>query len=360
MSYSDKFLAMMGKGPRKIPHRELWSNPEAETCFTGIDYFEHPRLCREKMARLYPQLELPVPPTDEPIPRPDSYTARWGDGETYGGGGQVGDGVFTDEEEVFAFSPIANLDYTRWPHVNMAWDYSTDESLQRYVVKQFVEANYKQPPQKAEDGSTDFLWFYNTLFMWPLLTFGWEMFLQTCLDDRFGRIMSEFAMINRRVFKAFADFPVNFVLCHDDLATARGPVCSPAWMKKHLYPYYEEFFSMMKAKGKRILFIVDGCADAFADDLIACGADGIVSEPVTDYKRIAARHKDVVLAGEGDNRVLMRGDKDEIRAMVQGMVETAQMTGGYMMSIGNHIPWNVPPEAIKLYLELADEMAYRG
>ena len=30
------------------------------------------------------------------------------------------------------------------------------------------------------------------------------------------------------------------------------------------------------------------------------------------------------------------------------------------MAIGNHIPWNVPPEAVKLYLDLADELAYRG
>ena len=44
--------------------------------------------------------------------------------------------------------------------------------------------------------------FYNTMFMWPLLTFGWELFLETCLDERFERIMDEFAEINRRVFRA--------------------------------------------------------------------------------------------------------------------------------------------------------------
>ena len=55
----------------------------------------------------------------------------------------------------------------------------------------------------------------------------------------------------------------------------------------------------------------------------------------------------------------MRNDPAEIRAMVERMVETGHMTGGYMMCIGNHIPWNVPPEAIKLYLDLADELAWR-
>ena len=42
-----------------------------------------------------------------------------------------------------------------------------------------------------------------------------------------------------------------------------------------------------------------------------------------------------------------------------GMVETGRMTGGYIMCIGNHIPWNVPPEGIKRYLDLAEELACR-
>ena len=46
----------------------------------------------------------------------------------------------------------------------------------------------------------------------------------------------------------------------------------------------------------------DGCVDAYADDVFACGARGIISEPYTDYKTIARKHKDCFLAGEGDVR----------------------------------------------------------
>jgi hypothetical protein len=73
----------------------------------------------------------------------------------------------------------------------------------------------------------------------------------------------------------------------------------------------------------------------------------------------ARRYENPFLAGEGDNRVLMRNRPDEVRAMVDSMVETARMSGGYLMCIGNHIPWNVPPPAIRLYLDLSDELAYR-
>ena len=49
----------------------------------------------------------------------------------------------------------------------------------------------------------------------------------------------------------------------------------------------------------------------------------------------------------------------EIRAMVEQMAETGRMSGGYMMCIGNHIPWNVPADAVKRYLDLAEALAWR-
>ncbi len=105
--------------------------------------------------------------------------------------------------------------------------------------------------------------------------------------------------------------------------------------------------------------MVDGCVDAFVDDVMACGARGIISEPYTNYKAIARRYTDCFIAGEGDNRVLMRNNPAEIEAMVDSMVETGHMSGGYMMCIGNHIPWNVPGDAIKRYFDLSAERGFR-
>ncbi len=116
---------------------------------------------------------------------------------------------------------------------------------------------------------------------------------------------------------------------------------------------------MLKAAGKEVLFMSDGNMDDYADDVMACGARGIISEPYTDYKAIARKHKDCFLAGEGDNRVLTRNNPAEIEAMVRSMVDTAHLTGGYVMSIGNHIPWNVTPEGIKRYLDFSAELAHR-
>ena len=116
---------------------------------------------------------------------------------------------------------------------------------------------------------------------------------------------------------------------------------------------------MLNDAGKEVIFMADGCLDAFVDDVMACGARGIISEPYTDFKAIARKYENCFLAGEGDNRVLTRNHPEEIYEMVHSMVETGRMSRGYMMCIGNHIPWNVPPEAIKLYLDLSSDLAYR-
>ena len=353
-----RYASFMGLGPKRIAHWEHWSNPDAETFLTGIDYYEHPRLCRQKMQELYPQLNLGIPATDDPKPRlekqVDQGKGRWGDAYRDHWQQDVAEHRFGSQEEMLRFSPLAQADFTGW-RIAEDGDYSSEEVIyQRYRPRYPVEWGDKAPA-----GSSASVSFYNTMFMWPMLVFGYEHFLLMSLEPAFERIMDEFAEINRRVFRAFARLPVNFVICHDDIVLSAGPVCSPQWMRKFIFPRYEEFWAILKAAGKEVLFMVDGCVNAFVDDVMACGARGIISEPFTDYKAIARRYTDCFIAGEGDNRVLMRNNPEEISAMVDTMVATGRMSGGYMMCIGNHIPFNVPPDAVKRYLDLAAERAWR-
>ena len=352
------YESFMGLGPKRIPHWEHWSNPDAETYLTGLDYYAHPRLCRVRMQELYPQLGLGIPETDAPKQRPeeqaDKSKGRWGDSYRDHWQQDVAGHRFESDEAILRFSPLAQGDFTGWRVVEDG-DFRSEETIYRRYRKNYPA----EWGDRAPSGSSVSVGFYNTMFMWPLLVFGYENFLALCLEPGFDRIMDEFAEINRRVFRAFARLPVNFVVCHDDIVLSRGPVCSPAWMRKHIFPRYEEFWHIMKSAGKEVIFMVDGCVDAFADDVMACGARGIISEPFTNYKAIARRHENCFIAGEGDNRVLMRNDPREIRSMVESMVETGRMSGGYTMCIGNHIPFNVPPEAVKRYLDLSSELAHR-
>ncbi len=347
------FETLKGRGPKRIAHWEHWSCPDAETYITGIDYYEHPKQCREKMLEIYPFLDKVffVPADDTPKEKLDFEVVsvdenghrhvRWGD--TISTGWDFGS-EFTSTEQVFEYSPLAANP-----------DLLDEDKIYKQLMQQ-VPAEYGD---KAPDEGSAMPYWYNTMFMWPLLTFGWELFLETCLDDRFELIMDEFTEINRHVFRAAARLPVNFFLCHDDIANTRGPVCSPAWMHKYIFPRYEEFWDILKSGGKQVVFMSDGNVNAFVDDIMACGASGIIAEPSTDYKTIARKYENCFIAGEGDNRVLSRNNQDEIKSMVLDMVETANMSGGYMMCIGNQIPWNVPPEALKYYFDLSRELGYR-
>lgn len=354
------YETLMGRGLKRIVHWEHWSNPDAAAYITGIDFYARPRSCMTKLNETYPflVLGLEVPGKDDPVPRPDEQEdrgkGRWG--AAYRDFWQQEEAAkkFSSREEMLNFSPLKEGDFTGW-QINEAADYRSEEIIyQRYRARYPAEWG-----DKAPEGSPVMTGFYNTMFMWPLLVFGYENFLSICLEPEFERIMDEFAEINRRVFRAFARLPVNFVLCHDDIVLTRGPVCSPGWMHKHIFPRYEEFWGILKQAGKEVIFVVDGCVDAFVDDVMTCGARGIISEPYTDYKAIARKYADCFIAGEGDNRILMRNNAGEIRAMVESMVATGRMSRGYMMCIGNHIPFNVPPKAVKLYLDLSAELGYR-
>jgi len=125
MEPSDRYLSYMGRGPKRIPHWEHWSCPDAETYLTGIDYYEHPKLCRERMRKLYPQLELPIVETDTPKPGPllnndgqssrvdeeGRHFVRWGDSESsdWNFGKE-----FKTAEDVFVYSPLADPRNNEW------------------------------------------------------------------------------------------------------------------------------------------------------------------------------------------------------------------------------------------------------
>jgi len=358
--HSDTYLAFMAKAPKTIPHFQAWSNPDAETYITGINYYEHPRLCRQRMFELYPELELEIPASDAPKLAPQGLTqtnadgsevVRWGD--QYSAPWDWGK-KFQTAEECLAFSPLEHADFRGFP-IPEAFDYRTVDGL--YAM--FRENYPKEWGDTVPDGVVSHIQFYNTMFMWPMLVFGWDLFLEICLMPEFDRLMEEFAELSRRTFQAIARLPVNVVAFHDDIVGTRGLFCSPAWMRKHIYPRYEEFFDIIHKAGKRVTFTSDGRVDEVADEVFALGADGIHTEPYTDFKSIAQKYPQSVLIGEGDNRVLMRNNPDEITAMVRSMAQTAQMCDGYILCVGNHIPWNVPGEAAKHYLDACREYVHR-
>lgn len=126
------YLTYMGKGPTQIAHWEHWSCPDAETYLTGIDYYDHPRQCRLRMAEPYPQLRLGVLERDEPLARIDAQTdggkGRWGASYRDHWQQEEAGKRFASYEEMLRFSPLEQGDFTGW-HLNEAGDFRTEEAI---------------------------------------------------------------------------------------------------------------------------------------------------------------------------------------------------------------------------------------
>ena len=203
---------------------------------------------------------------------------------------------------------------------------------------------------------------YNSVFMWCIFAFGWEMFLEAAITDeaRFDRVLEGFTEISLADCQAWAltDCPV--FLCHDDIVWSAGAVFRPEWYRKYIFPRYERLWEPLKAQGRKILFCSDGDFTMFVDDLVAAGADGFIFEPMTDLEYIAEKYGEThVIIGNADCRILMSGTPEEIEAEVERCYQIGRHLPGYFFAVGNHIPYNIPLENVELYMRLVDERRQR-
>ncbi len=354
--------AFQGEMTDRIPHWEIISCPDAIEYITGIDPWQHPRLAQKALVERYAVDLYTLPLEDNPIPRPPNgvvyedaegrKTVRWGwDHTWHWDWGHR----FKSVEDVLNYQPLEHWDYREMDPIGMDLSPSEDE-----LAKQFQQIVDRD---RAANGDLclEIGHFYNTMFMWPLLTFGWELWLEVaaCYPQEAKRLLRDFSEISRKVFRAWAKTDVQVVSSHDDICHRQGPVFSPKWLRENIYPYYEEFWGYLKASGKKIFFVSDGNVDLVADDVLACGADGIFCETYTDWKAFARKHPDKVLLGGGDNRVIMSNDREAIEAMVREMAEVGRHMPGYFFCVGNHLTWDLPPEGVKAYFDAAEKYGVR-
>ena len=194
---------------------------------------------------------------------------------------------------------------------------------------------------------------YKTLFMWPVMTFGWEMFLLAAAaePEEFGKLIERFANVSIKYFQAWSKTD-NLIIfsSHDDLAMTRGPVFHPEWYRKHIFPWYPKMWRPLKEKGIKIIFRADGNMDEFIDDLAACGADGFCIRTETDMAQLAKKYGDSkIIIGNIDTRILTFGSEEDIEKEVKRCVSEAGDCPGYFFQASGDIPHNVPARNVSAY-----------
>jgi hypothetical protein len=355
----------------RIPHWEFISNPDFERFVTGIDPYKHPQ---KSTLKLLEKLDLdlcgiPIPLTDDPAELGTTHFAenesskidesghrvvRWGSGTTWrwdwGGG-------FHTLEQVLEFDP-AELKYDDGSAFLPCDELflSVEELAEKY------NKWYHQRQDLVDKRSLIMGNYYKTLYMWFLLTFGWNLFMKLVLQEpqEFQKMVDKFALVSQKVFEAWALTDIKLMYSHDDICIARGPVFSPDWYRRHIFPWYKKLWEPLKKAGIKVLFCSDGNTDQVYDDIFKAGADGIFAEHYTNLDRLVEKYGDSkFFLGGIDGRVLVLKGKKEVRAEVERVTKLAKGCPGYFYCDSSHITYNVPIENAVEYFKACKELGKR-
>ncbi|HPU83902.1 MAG TPA: uroporphyrinogen decarboxylase family protein [Candidatus Latescibacteria bacterium] len=344
MSYERGIQAMRLQMPDTIPHTEYVSNPTLVRHVTGIDPSIPGRegeAWKQFMIRLnYDLVWRTDSPPFEKAPHAWMGSARYSETQelkpaTY---------PFANEEEVLSFDPVAA---TGVPD--------------RQETRQLFERNWR-----ATQSDLPFLvvpsGYYNTVFTWCIVTFGWELFMAAAMADpkRFDRVLEGFYQLSKPIFEAAAEIPLPAFICHDDIVWTAGAVFHPDWYRRFVFPRYKKLWAPLREAGIPILFCSDGNFTEFVPDIADAGANGFIFEPLTDLEMVAARYgKTHVIIGNADCRILTYGSREDIYAEVKRCADIGRSLPGYFFAVGNHIPYNVPVENAMYYFDLIVELGKR-
>ncbi len=194
--------------------------------------------------------------------------------------------------------------------------------------------------------------YYCTTFMWTVMTFGLEWTLKAMYYDpkRFECLLNKFAQISLRDFKAWAQCNIKAFISHDDICMTEGPMLSPKWLRRYVFPWYKRLWHELKSKDIKVLFCSDGNITRIVDDLAEACADGFIMEPSCDLELITEKYGDQkVLIGNVDLKVLTFGDEKAILNEVFRCLKTAGHCPGYFINVTGSIPDNVPLKNLEFY-----------
>lgn len=283
----------------------------------------------------------------------------------------IAGGIFEEKRSHMGHAVYADQGVDFNPNISSLYD-DPEEALNLDMWEQYGERDKKEITKFFEDcyrgsceGTPDgvnMTGIYTTCISGLIDIFGWEMLLLAAGTDqkRFGELTNRYADWIQQYFDALGDADVPIVMVHDDMVWTEGAFISPDWYRKYVFPNFKKYFAPLLDSGKKIMFTADGNYTEFIDDLVDCGVHGFVLEPLTDMAYIAEHYGQThVFIGNIDTRILLRNNREEIRAEVERCVDIGKDCPGYFMAVGNHIPCNTPVEAALYYNEVYEELSKR-
>ena len=205
--------------------------------------------------------------------------------------------------------------------------------------------------------------YYTTLFQFPIMTFGWKLFLEAAASepDDFQRVLNGFAAVSRHNLSVWADQEFDLLMVHDDIAMQHGPVFHPDWYRQRLFPLYEYILEPLKnRKRTKVAFVSDGNYSVLLNDLVALGFDGFLINANMSLGEIARRiGADHFLIGNVDTAILTFGKPEDVVNEVRRCLDEARPCAGHFIKATGDLPHNIPLANIRTYFNAVAELGNR-
>lgn len=348
---ADVLAALSGRFPARIPTKETLNHPGLVHRVSGLDPWDRPAdAFSEAWRKLSIDVHVAAPAS---AARPRVPGGTWVEN-----GWRYADiGVFPTSVRV---SYLDDLDHERddWIY---AYDPRRDDVDPAALGRELAAAHAAFRARFGEL-AVHYHLYYTLLFMWPVVTFDWEPFLAAAALDpeRFDRrFWQPWAEVSRRNVEALASMGEEVVFVHDDLATSRGPVFSPAFYERWIFPRYERILEPAVGAGRRIVFVSDGNIDAFLERLLELPFAGIMYEnPATPFERVLATWGEAGRAFIGgiDTALLARASPEEVAAHTRAVIERGRRYPGFVLSSCGGLYGDIPLENLLAYFSTRDRM----
>mgnify|MGYP005847665395 CR=1 FL=1 len=213
----------------------------------------------------------------------------------------------------------------------------------------------RQKMDIAGDTGLYYYMLYTTLFMWGVEYLGWEVFMMAAtlepelFEEKFLRRAFE---KSKGYIAELAEADSPYVFVHDDLADKSGPVFSPDWYDRYIFPRYPELWKPAKERSKKVIFTADGNMEPFLKKLKETGVDGVMLEnPATDFDKILDVFGDGIVICGMDTYLLTFGTPKEISDHVDLISRKTSGVPGFAMCSPGGLHNNIPIENLEAYFD---------
>ena len=344
--------ALSGRFPRRIASKETLNHPGIINHASGLDVFQDTSQAFE-IAWNALGIDIHPPAPTESAPPPKAPGGTWEEGNTR----------YADLGVHPTSMPLEHC-----PELDKSdpdWIYQYQVVLDREALEREAAALRRASldfRSRFGERAVFYHLYYTTLFMWPIVTFGWEPFLLAAASDpeRFDRhFWQPWTEVSRLKCQALAALDDEVVFTHDDLTVSTGPVFAPAFFEKYIFPRYEYIWEPITRAGKKLVFVCDGNLDVFLERLLEFPIAGIMFEnPTTPLDRVLATRGQ---AGRGfiggvSTPLLTQGTPDEVRAHTRQIIERCREYPGFILSACGGLHGNIPMANMLAYFELRNDM----